>query len=173
MLSKRKKNYSHLIPLAVKMFENLEQPPSWAHCLLLLADNWIVTGPERLAWWSISVRLPNYVTPGKPAKLECFLPDLIDFTTNLFLVGALVLIPWLLRRAVVGERNFFSCSQSEGKEIKFVPIHLAFSNKRNLISKSTFTVHGVQCYYRDSDMRQGSPNRAMGIYNHTAHLCWH
>lgn len=33
------------------------------------------------------------MTPGKPAKLECFLPDLIDLTTNFILIGALFLIP--------------------------------------------------------------------------------
>lgn len=33
------------------------------------------------------------MTAGKPAKLECFLPDLIDLTTNLLVTGALFLIP--------------------------------------------------------------------------------
>lgn len=68
---------------------------------------------------------------------------------------------------MVGGRNFFSYSQSEGKEIKFIPILLVFSSKSNLISKSTFTVHGIRCYRRYSAMGQASPNSAMGVYNHT------
>lgn len=35
---------------------------------------------------------PKYMTAGKPAKFKCFLPDLIDLTINLFLLGALFLI---------------------------------------------------------------------------------
>lgn len=79
---------------------------------------------------------------GNPAKHECFLPDLIDLTTNLLVIGALFLIPGYWEGSWLGtEASLLAHPQ---KKKTFHSLHpRVFSSKSNFTSKAKCTVHSV------------------------------